>query len=105
MEGELGRDDIGTFRVLVPDQLRPGQEEDAFGQEYNYEVDQDNGDRTDVDWEAEYWAAQERYWLPGEDHLMHEYKDPEADVAYEMDEERERREWEESGDRRVRKER
>ncbi|CAI5497303.1 unnamed protein product, partial [Closterium sp. Naga37s-1] len=74
-KGPAGCDELGVHRVVLQDRLRAGQQADPFGQEYNYDVETDSGDR-DLDWEGLYRAAQDRYWEEGEDHLMHEYVDP-----------------------------
>ncbi|CAI5509847.1 unnamed protein product [Closterium sp. Naga37s-1] len=76
--GPAGCDELGVHRVVLQDRLRAGQQADPFGQEYNYDVETDSGDR-DLDWEGLYRAAQEGYWEEGEDHLMHEYVDPDLE--------------------------
>ncbi|CAI7777761.1 unnamed protein product [Closterium sp. NIES-54] len=85
-KGPAGCDELGVHRVVLQDRLRAGQQADPFGQEYNYDVEMDSGDR-DLDWEGLYRAAQEGYWEEGEDHLMHEYVDPDLEEEEEEEEE------------------
>ncbi|CAI5978436.1 unnamed protein product, partial [Closterium sp. NIES-64] len=57
-KGPAGCDELGVHRVVLQDRLRAGQQADPFGQEYNYDVETDSGDR-DLDWEGLYRAAQD----------------------------------------------
>ncbi|MCO5602221.1 hypothetical protein L7F22_056349 [Adiantum nelumboides] len=74
-------DDFKVWRLVVEDNLREGQEEDVWYQEYNYKADFDLGDENpDID--SLLQRANDEYWEPGEDEYMYDRHEQVANEVF-----------------------